>query len=670
MAKAANDKNQISPELKGIAADMIIEAAPSGEDGKPKNPRFAMTAYTGKPMRLWGWYNPVVIDLTGLTIPNQSRPILLNHINDPAYVMGQTDTIKVENGNVIASGEIMGVSDKAKEVIELASKGFKWQASLGASAQKVEYVLEDKEVKVNGEMVKGPVNIIRACRLGEISFVALGADDDTSANIAAGTFYDKENSMATEAKKDGHDSVQATGLPESKPETKVEASAAAVAPDMSAVNAAYAANLERIAAINTICGTSHADIAAKAIRENWAPEKAELEVLRASTPKVSGIVMQNKEATPSVLEAATMLAGGISGDECAKRYGDKAVEAAQKQFRYGIGLQQLLMEAAWAGGSHIRSFREDPRGVLQAAFSTSSLAGILSNVANKFLLTGFNGVEQTWRKISRIRPCSDFKTITSYRLNGSFNYDEVGAGGELKHADLSEESYTNQAKTYGKIVGITRQDIINDDLGALTAVPQKLGRGAGLKFNNVFWAAFQATSPAAAFFHTANHANYVVGATTPLGLDSLTAIVTYFKQMKDAKGVYTGLEPAILLVPVDIEGVANSIYQSPLLIAVGTAGTAAKYPNQNIHVGKYEVASSRYLSDTSITGSSTTAWYLLANPMDAAAMEVLFLNGREQPTVEQADADFDTLGIQMRGYHDFGCALAEWQSGVKVKGAA
>ncbi|MHB9070463.1 MAG: phage major capsid protein [Sedimentisphaerales bacterium] len=660
-----NKTKQVLPlQINAIAK---IQAA--SEEKKPRT--FSMTAYTGVPMRINGWYYPVIVALDGINIESQKRPAFINHITfSNEFLLGQTNKITKTKDDLTAYGIVTGQSPEVMGVLAHADNGFEWQASIGATPDEMEFIKEGSKVKVNGQEFTGPLNVAWKSTLKEISVVALGGDNNTSTKIAANDCYELKllgvQIMAKEANtEDVRTDIEASGQPK-KPETKIDAPT----PDMSAVNAAYAANLERIAAINGVCGTGHADIAAKAIRENWAPEKAELEVLRASTPKVSGIVMQNKEATPSVLEAATMLAGGIPADECAKRYGDKSVEAAQKQFRYGIGLQQLLMEAAWSNGSHIRSFREDPRGVLQAAFSTSSLAGILSNVANKFLLAGFTGVEQTWRKISRIRPCSDFKTITSYRLNGSFNYDEVGAGGELKHAELGEESYTNQAKTYGKIVGITRQDIINDDLGALTAVPQKLGRGAGLKFNNVFWSAFQATSPAAAFFHTANHANYVVGAATPLGLDSLTAIVTYFKQMKDAKGIYTGLEPAILLVPVDIEGVANSIYQSQLLIAVGTTGTAAKYPNQNIHVGKYEVAPSRYLSDSSITGYSTTAWYLLANPMDAAAMEVLFLNGREQPTVEQADADFDTLGIQMRGYHDFGCALAEWQSGVKVKGAA
>jgi hypothetical protein len=56
--------------------------------------------------------------------------------------------------------------------------------------------------------------------------------------------------------------------------------------------------------------------------------------------------------------------------------------------------------------------------------------------------------------------------------------------------------------------------------------------------------------------------------------------------------------------------------------------------------------------------------------MDLAAIEVAFLKGVEVPTVETADADFNTLGIQMRGYHDFGVTKQDYRAGVKSKGAA
>ncbi len=82
--------------------------------------------------------------------------------------------------------------------------------------------------------------------------------------------------------------------------------------------------------------------------------------------------------------------------------------------------------------------------------------------------------------------------MTSYRLIGKDQYELVAPGGELKHGSLGNESYTNRADTYGLMMAVDRRDIINDDLDAITTIPRKLGRGSGLKINDVFWAIFLA----------------------------------------------------------------------------------------------------------------------------------------------------------------------------------
>jgi len=98
--------------------------------------------------------------------------------------------------------------------------------------------------------------------------------------------------------------------------------------------------------------------------------------------------------------------------------------------------------------------------------------------------------------------------------------------------------------------------------------------------------------------------------------------------------------------------------------------SSQKYGTINPHAGTLDQAVSRYLSDSGITGYSTKAWYLLASPAELAVIEVVFLNGQQQPTVERAEADFNTLGIQMRGYFDFGVSKVEYRGGVKSKGEA
>ena len=53
-----------------------------------------------------------------------------------------------------------------------------------------------------------------------------------------------------------------------------------------------------------------------------------------------------------------------------------------------------------------------------------------------------------------------------------------------------------------------------------------------------------------------------------------------------------------------------------------------------------------------------------------AVIEIGFLNGRDMPVIDSADADFNTLGIQFRGYHDFGVAKQEYRAGVRSKGTS
>src|SRR5699024_4170917 len=113
-----------------------------------------------------------------------------------------------------------------------------------------------------------------------------------------------------------------------------------------------------------------------------------------------------------------------------------------------------------------RSFAGDKKGVLRAAFSTMSLPGILSNTANKFLLDSFNAVESAWQAIAASRSVRDFKQVTSYRMGMDALYEQVAPDGEIKHAKIGEQKYTNQAQTYGKMLSVTRTALINDDLGA------------------------------------------------------------------------------------------------------------------------------------------------------------------------------------------------------------
>ena len=400
-------------------------------------------------------------------------------------------------------------------------------------------------------------------------------------------------------------------------------------------------------AVETKPEVDHTEVIASLTKKVEQMEK--LITTRDERPAAPAIHMAQPNArTPEVIEAAFALQGGLPNVE--KSYDAKTLEAAAKIQRT-TSLGEVLLSAAEEGGytGSRRISAATLRPILAAAWATHSISGILSSTVNKFLLAGFNGVESSWRSISSVRSVNDFKALTSYRLNGGMKFEKVAPGGELKNAAVSDESRTISAETYGIMTSVTRNDLINDDLGALTAVPQRIGRGGALKLNDVFWASFQDDST----FFTTGRGNKKATAGA-LSLSNLKAVATLFRKLKDPDGNPVAVEPRVLLVPSDIELAAAEIMGSALLVGGSSAG-----PNVNVLAGRYQVVSTSYLS-------SAEDYYLLASPADMPVMEVAFLNGVQSPIVETAEADFNTLGVQMRGYFDFGVAKAEYLAGVKA----
>ncbi|MBW7905473.1 MAG: hypothetical protein LC135_03165 [Phycisphaerae bacterium] len=665
-AKPREAAEQVPDRLALVCkADRITLEALAAEGDAPAIPRFTMVAYTGEPMTVEGWRYPVVVDLEGLSIPSQRRPVRFGH---SMYAgVGHTERIVVEAGRLIAEGIVSRDTAVAREVVSSGKRGFPWQASIGAQVAQAEFIRAGKSATVNAKTFEGPLYVARRTVLGEISFVDLGADTNTTATIAA---QQQENDLmdeTTETPVTPADETKTT--PEPTRAGQTDGNGTEANPSVNPVGELRAqalAETKRIASIRRICAGRHADIEEKAITEGWTTDKCELEVLRASRPKPPAVHMAENAMGGQILEAACMLTAKLTKVE--KEYDEKTLEAASRRFRGGIGLQELLLEAAWANGYTGRNFR-DSRAVLRAAFgqnlqagfSSIDIGGILSNVTNKFLLEGFFSVERTWRNITAIRNVSDFKTVTSYRLIGKDQYEKVAPGGELKHGTLGEQSYTNKADTYGLLLSIDRRDIVNDDLGAITTVPRKLGRGSGLKINDVFWSIFMNN---AAFFAAGNN-NYLTGADTALGIDGLTKAEVAFLNQTDPDGKPLGVMPQVILVPTALSAVGTMLFKS-LEFRDTTANT--KQPIANPHQGKFRVEVSRYLSNTQYTGFSDKAWYLLADPVDLPVIETAFLNGQESPTIETAEADFNVLGVQMRGYHDFGVAMQEPRGGVKSKG--
>jgi hypothetical protein len=601
-------------------------------------------------------------------------PIRLDH--KPNQGVGHTTRIEAHQGQFIAEGLISRDTAWARDVARSGSNGFPWQASIGGPVLEAEFVPPGQTVQVNGQTFEGPLHVVRRMTLKEISFVDSGADGGAKAVVSAQakendsmpktTVTDDATTTAVDtATTDDGQAREGQGAVETPERLEAADRADALAALRNDLRKTAAEETRRIAEVRKICGGEYPDIEAQAIDEGWDLTRCELEVLRASRPAAPAAHVQASAPSPQVFEAVALSASGVATRVLEAAYSEQTLEAADKL--RGVGIQEFCELAC---GVRLPRFRRDATGWLQAAFSTASLPGILSNIANKTLLEGYNYIEDAWRRICKIASVNDFKEHSRYRMTGSFKFEQVGPDGELKHGKVDELKFGQKADTHGIMFALTRKMIIDDDLSALTDLPRQIGMGAADAIADAVWGLLLSNPTQAdgkAFFH-ADHKNYLAGADTTLDVDGLTKAEVAFGEQTKPNGRPLGVPARLLLVPTALKVPAELLMTSINLNETTTAGKAK--PQSNPHVGKFDVVSSVYLSNAAFPGYSSKAWYLLADPNRLPTLEVAFLGGVDRPTVERADADFNTLGIQFRGYIDFGVHEQDHRGALKMKGEA
>ncbi len=799
--KAAKRDEPKEFRISASIGTATIQAA-EGDGEAKKLGRFEGLAYTGAPMRPEGWWNPIIVDLDGVRISNQHRPVLRQH--DHEQLVGHTDSVKVTKDGITMAGVFSGQQEHVDKVTVPAKNGFQWQLSIGANPIRREYLDSGKTTTVNGREVTGPLEISRETELGEISFVPLGADGDTSATVQAsnrkGNAVNPKQALKfacslMKAAKYSDDEVDAMSDEDAKAALKkcMSADADPKEPDeddkdkkkadasrqqrIQADNKAYADNALRIDGIRATANKYNVqeieidapdgkkqkvNLVAHAITNNWTDREvdvharlAALEKLQASRPGpgvgVPGGLAYSTNApqiTAEVLECAVIQAGrhefkleddSFYMDEYGRRripegkqreiqggmkqrYPDQVQQAAHTLFRGQSGLQQIIVAGArcfgYAGSDRITDGNLEE--VLRFATghaghaagmgirasdgaSTASIANILANVQNKFALMGYLYVEQAWREIAAIRPTTDFKPTKSINLLGDTMVKPIPDDGQIEHATLSDQAFANQVDQYGRMLTIGRKPMVNDDLSILTTAPTKMGQGAGLGLNNLFWTVFGylgslTADDGAAFWantggkHTATapvhqvaaNANLLTaGASTVLSSTSLATAKAMFDNQIDPNGNPMGFDSLVpvLLFPSELWQTAMELVDPAAIGLVYGGSTATKQPNVNLWKGRLKPVMSRYLNKTltdtiagtsrTVTGS-TTAWYNLYAPVaGSSVMEVAFLNGSDAPVVQTAGPDwnFDRLGISMRVIFDYGVNAQNFRAGVKSPGA-
>ncbi len=646
-----------------LNAPLDIVAAPAGEsEGSAKTPsRFSLVGYTGTAMNV-GWGTSVVIDLSGIDVGDGVVPILLDHDNSLESVFGQSETIKVVDGQLVAAGKIFdGIeNERVARAISLAKRGLRLQASVGATNQKVLFYDDDESVIVNGKEFSGPVYVVAKSTLREISVVVLGADGKTSTDISA---KQKEGAMPKNLDPEPNASTESPAARNQPPQVNED----------ELIAKGRNAERQRIADLTACFAGEFPEMLAQAISEGWDENKANREILaqtRASKttppPCNSPEVFHGQRSAfdNTAVQAALCLAGNLPDID--KVFGEKNLEAAHKRWGgRGCGLQEVILECARANGYNGRlrvtsgNYQEvmryamgcRPDGINAAYFSSLSLPEAFAGTMNRFLMSGYESIEKLWPEISQRRPVSDFRDYKGIRVSSLDVFEDVGPKGELKHGrPPTEQSYTNSVERKGRILGIADTDIINDDLGILTNIPTALGMAAARTLNRIAWGTFNDNT---AFFNS----------TTPgvqqgdLNPDTLKTAITKFRGRKDPTGESYDLSPKIILVGPDKEWTAKDILSEGVDRIVDGKRTIER---RNQLAGNLKLI----VSDR-ITGPE---WYLLADPRVATTLEMAFLDGKETPTIEQASAPFDVLGIQFRAYLDAGACLVDPMAGIKFNG--
>lgn len=318
-----------------------------------------------------------------------------------------------------------------------------------------------------------------------------------------------------------------------------------------------------------------------------------------------------------------------------------------------MNASDILNAAAWNSGGGRRNYATD-RSYSRSggAHTTSDFPELLMGAGQRFLMEQFAAAASPLKQISRRRTARDFRAITGLQLSGFGTLLELPENGEIKHGTFTERKETYKLKTFAKQFGLSRQAIINDDLGAFSDPIRIMARAsseteaqllAGLINSNPIM------SDGVPLFH-ANHGN-LAAAGAPPSIDTLSAGRKAMRNQKDADGVTPlAASPAYIVAGTDNETIIEQLL---------TEVQAYLNGDVNPFAGKLTAAIDPRLDPA--------PWYLFGAPGSAPVLEHAYLDDQPGPHVETKEG-WDTLGTEFRVFMDFGAGLVDHRGGYKNLG--
>ncbi|MDM1247911.1 hypothetical protein HX005_10975 [Acinetobacter sp. R933-2] len=169
----------------------------SAEEGKKKR-TFSGVAYSGEPITDHWYWDRIIFDLDSMEVKGRI-PALLEH--SPRQRAGAINTHSIDHQTgLTVSGDLMS-NEFGTQVAQDSDDGFPWQMSVRIEPSAIEEIQAGASVSVNGKIHQGPITVFRGGRIREVSFCALGADDNTNAVAASHTpktNFNQEDTDVTE----------------------------------------------------------------------------------------------------------------------------------------------------------------------------------------------------------------------------------------------------------------------------------------------------------------------------------------------------------------------------------------------------------------------------------------------------------------------------------------
>jgi phage major head subunit gpT-like protein len=345
---------------------------------------------------------------------------------------------------------------------------------------------------------------------------------------------------------------------------------------------------------------------------------------------------------------------------------DSKVELVEagREFR-GMRLVDMAREFVEMAGGNARGMT--PQELARAALgcdrqavraagmhSTSDFPLLLGSTVNRTLRDAYTNAPQTWRPLGRQTTVPDFRAVTRAALGDIAALEQVKEHGEYKYGTLSEDGAPIKVAKFGKIIAITWETIVNDDLGALTRIPAALGNAAAATESNVVWALLLGNpnfTDGTPFFDAA-HGN-VAGSGGAINTTTLAAARAAMRKQKSKAGEFLNLAPEFLVVGPDKELEA---YQF----------TSSNYvPAKNADINDVRNASLTVIVDARITGNQ---WYLYAAPGAVDTFEYAYLEG-EQGVFTETREGFEVDGMEIKARLVFGAGWIDYRGAYKNPGA-